>query len=96
MANTYVEEQRELLTFISKLSSMLCFNVSKFPWISNVSRRPSFIFRWLLSTFTDEGDAVIDVFAGCGELGRASKEMFCHYLGVESDDYLAHNVLEDI
>ncbi|MCO5571027.1 hypothetical protein L7F22_024758 [Adiantum nelumboides] len=37
----------------------------------------------------DEGDAIVDIFAGCGGLGRAVQELKRNYLGIENDAELA-------
>ena len=42
-----------------------------------------------MQTFTNEMDGVLDIFAGCGELGIACQELGRHYLGIENDEELA-------
>ncbi|MCO5612395.1 hypothetical protein L7F22_066662 [Adiantum nelumboides] len=50
---------------------------------------------WLVKTFSDEGDAIVDIFAGCGGLGRAVQELKRNYLGIENDAELARACLAD-
>ncbi|MCO5554004.1 hypothetical protein L7F22_007530 [Adiantum nelumboides] len=52
-------------------------------------------FTWLVKTFSDEGDAIVDIFAGCGGLGRAVQELKRNYLGIENDAELARACLAD-
>ncbi|KAI5083860.1 hypothetical protein GOP47_0000029 [Adiantum capillus-veneris] len=52
--------------------------------------------RWLLATFTERYDYVLDVFAGCGGLGRASIEEGRHCLCMEIDDVLYEGCLSTI
>lgn len=42
--------------------------------------------RWLLGTFTKQGDVVLDCFAGTGTLARASKSLSRHCVSVEKDE----------
>ncbi len=49
--------------------------------------------RWLLATFTERYDYVLDVFAGCGGLGRASAEDMRHCMCLELDDVLYDGLL---
>ena len=42
-----------------------------------------------MHTFTNEMDAVMDIFAGCGGLGNACQELGKNYLGIENDEELA-------
>lgn len=51
--------------------------------------------RWLVKTFTSDGDAVLDAFAGCGGLGRECQALGRHYLGIESDIELGQACLMD-
>ena len=48
----------------------------------------SYMSRWLLATFTERYDYVLDVFAGCGGLGKASGEDMRHCQCLEIDDVL--------
>ena len=42
--------------------------------------------RWLLGTFTQQGDAVLDCFAGTGTMARACKTLHRHCVSVEYDE----------
>ncbi|MCO5612375.1 hypothetical protein L7F22_066642 [Adiantum nelumboides] len=53
------------------------------------------VYRWLVKTFSDEGDAIVDIFAGCGGLGRAVQEFKKNNLGIENDAELARACLAD-
>lgn len=55
----------------------------------------AWLYRWLLKTFTSEGDVILDAFAGCGGLGRECEELHRHYLGIENDLELGHACLMD-
>lgn len=48
-----------------------------------------------METFSSEGDSVLDVFAGCGGLGRACQELKRHYMGIENDMEVAKACLGD-
>ena len=39
--------------------------------------------------FTNEKDAILDIFAGCGGPSIACQELGMHYLGIENDEELA-------
>lgn len=60
--------------------------------VGGAERSPMF-FRWLLHTFTNERDVVLDIFAGCGGLGHASQELRRHYLGIDNDTQLVKGPL---
>lgn len=51
------------------------------------------MIRWLLATFTQWYDYVLDVFAGCGGLARASMEEMRHCMCLEVDDELYQGCL---
>lgn len=51
------------------------------------------MFRWLLATFTEPHDYVLDVFSGCGGLGRACVEDMRHCMCLELDDVLYEKCL---
>ena len=53
-------------------------------------------FRWLLATFTTRYDYVLDVFGGCGGLGRASAEDGRHCLCMENDELLYRECLSPL
>ena len=46
------------------------------------------LYIWLVQTFANEMDAILDIFAGCGGLGVACQELGRHYLGIENDEEL--------
>ena len=46
------------------------------------------MFRWLLSTFTEPHDYVLDMFVGRGGLGRTFVEDMRHCMCLELDDVL--------
>ncbi|KAI5082784.1 hypothetical protein GOP47_0002527 [Adiantum capillus-veneris] len=52
------------------------------------AERTSVFFWLLLATFTERCDYVLDVFAGCGDLGKASVEDLRHCICLELDDVL--------
>lgn len=41
--------------------------------------------RWLLGTFTEVGDAVLDCFAGCGGMAQQCRNLKRHCVSVEID-----------
>ncbi len=55
-----------------------------------------FNYSWLLATFTEEDDHVIDVFAGCGGLGIACAKEIRHCLMLEADFFVFSECLEKI
>ncbi|MCO5587870.1 hypothetical protein L7F22_041822 [Adiantum nelumboides] len=52
-----------------------------------VERTPSF-FSWMLATFTDEDDHVLDLFMGCGALCDACSKEMQHCLMLEGDYFV--------
>ncbi|MCO5583090.1 hypothetical protein L7F22_036997 [Adiantum nelumboides] len=48
-----------------------------------------------ITVVLQEGDAVVDVMAGCGELGRVCHRIRRHYFGVEDDPDVADACLQD-
>ena len=54
------------------------------------------MLRWILATFTDPYDYVLDVFAGCGGLGRACAEDMRHCMCLEIDDVLFQGCLSQM
>ncbi|MCO5594056.1 hypothetical protein L7F22_048077 [Adiantum nelumboides] len=51
-------------------------------------------FSWLLATFTDEDDHVLDIFAGCGGLGMACTQKMRHCLMLQGDFLIFSKCLE--
>jgi site-specific DNA-methyltransferase (adenine-specific) len=49
-------------------------------------QKPAWLMERLLLPFTDEGDEVLDVFAGTGTLGVVSKRLNRNYTGIEYID----------
>ncbi|MCO5612982.1 hypothetical protein L7F22_067255 [Adiantum nelumboides] len=62
-------------------------------YIRGGAERSAMFFKWLVKTFSDEGDAIVDIFAGCGGLRRAVQELKRNYLGIENDAELARACL---
>ena len=54
------------------------------------------VVRWLLTTFTERHDFVLDVFAGCGGLGMASRDEGRHCMLLELDALLHGSCLSTI
>lgn len=52
--------------------------------------------RWLLETFTLEKDHVLDIFAGCGGLGKACANGARHCLCMEGDFFVYNECLTRI
>ena len=52
--------------------------------------------RWLLKTFTKPRDSVIDVFAGCGELGFENKTLLQHCFCMDKDPRVYRACLENM
>ena len=51
---------------------------------------------WLLATFTQQENHVVDVFAGCGGLGAACSRDFRHCLLLELDTFAFSECLEKL
>lgn len=52
------------------------------------TEKPISLMRYLIESFTDEGDTILDPFAGSGPTLVAAKQLGRDYIGVElSDDY---------
>ncbi|KAI5084811.1 hypothetical protein GOP47_0000980 [Adiantum capillus-veneris] len=54
------------------------------------------LYRWLLATFTDDSDYVLDVFSRCGGLGKACGEVYRYYLCLEGDDIVYEECLKKV
>ena len=47
---------------------------------------PYVLHRWMLGTFTTQGDVVLDYFAGTGKLAKACLQLQRHCISVEMDE----------
>lgn len=60
------------------------------------AERSKKFFNWLLATFTQHEDYVIDVFPGCGGLGADCSQDLRHCLRLELDAFVFNECLEKI
>ncbi|MBN3729510.1 site-specific DNA-methyltransferase [Burkholderia sp. Tr-20390] len=49
------------------------------------TQKPLALIEWLVSTFTNEGDTVLDNCMGSGTTGEACRNLRRHFVGMESD-----------
>ena len=47
-----------------------------------------------MQTFTNEKDAVLDIFVGCGGFANACQELGRHYLGIDKDEELVGAIFQ--
>lgn len=50
------------------------------------TQKPVPLFEWLISTYTNEGDTVLDNCMGSGTTGVACKKTGRHFIGIEKDE----------
>jgi DNA modification methylase len=50
------------------------------------TQKPEFIMEWLVKTYTNEGDTVLDNCMGSGTTGVACKKTGRHFIGIEKDE----------
>jgi len=49
------------------------------------TEKPIDLLRWLIRTFTNDGDIVLDCFMGCGSTGVACKREHRRFVGIEKE-----------
>lgn len=59
-------------------------------------QKPEWLMERLLLPFTDEGDEVLDMFAGTGTLGVVCKRLNRNYTGIEQDEQIFRAAKERI
>ena len=50
------------------------------------TQKPIALYEWLLKTYTNEGDTVLDPCMGSGTTGAACKSLFRNFIGIERDE----------
>lgn len=50
------------------------------------TQKPVALLEWLIKTYTNEGDTVLDFTMGSGTTGVACKNLNRHFIGIELDD----------
>jgi DNA modification methylase len=58
-------------------------------WHNHPTQKPLRLLRYLVDTYTSEGDTILDCFAGPGTTGVAARERNRHYILVEIDKHYA-------
>ncbi|MCO5595518.1 hypothetical protein L7F22_049563 [Adiantum nelumboides] len=58
------------------------------------AERTPFFFSWMLATFTDKNDHILDLFASCGALGNACSKEMRHCLMLEGDFLVSSECLQ--
>lgn len=53
---------------------------------SHPTQKPLELIKYLIKTYTNEGDIVIDTFMGSGTTGIACKELNRKFIGIELDE----------
>lgn len=54
------------------------------------TQKPVALLEWLISTYTNPGDTVLDPVMGSGTTGVACKRLGRHFIGIEKDDTYFH------
>ena len=50
------------------------------------TQKPIEMFEWLVKTYSDEGDLVVDPFAGSGTTLKSAQNLNRQYLGAEKEE----------
>lgn len=66
-------------------------NILEFNCVNNYSRlhssqKPVDLLEYLIKTYTDDGDIVLDNCMGSGSTGVASKNLNRNFIGIENDE----------
>lgn len=74
-------------------------NVLDFKCVDNYSRvhvnqKPVELLEYLIKTYLNEGDVVLDCFAGSGSTLVAAKNLNRHYIGIEKEENYYNIILE--
>lgn len=74
-------------------------NVLDFKCVDNYSRvhvnqKPVELLEYLIKTYSDEGDVVLDCFAGSGSTLVAAKNLNRRYIGIEKEENYYKIILE--
>lgn len=74
-------------------------NILEFSCVNNYQRvhpsqKPVDLLKYLISTYTKEGETVLDCFAGSGSTGVAAKELNREFIGIEKELEIFNTMIE--
>ena len=83
----YTEDGTRFPTSVLKISN---WNGALFGKTENATKHPTQkpleLMEWLIKTFTNEGDTILDNCMGSGTTGVACKKLNRHFIGIEKDE----------
>lgn len=66
-------------------TDILYFNREKMGSTDHAAQKPVLLLEWLVKTFTNEGDTVLDFVMGSGSTGVACQNLNRNFIGIEID-----------
>jgi site-specific DNA-methyltransferase (adenine-specific) len=75
-------------------TTVLKFNRVERP--KHPTQKPVDLLEWLIRSYTNEGDIVLDNCMGIGSTGRAAKNMKRKFIGIEKDETYYENAVKFI
>ena len=66
-------------------TDILYFNREKMGSTDHAAQKPVLLLEWLVKTFTNEGDIVLDFVMGSGSTGVACQNLNRNFIGIEID-----------
>lgn len=78
-------------------TDLLYFNREKLGTTDHAAQKPVLLLEWLIKSFTNEGDTVLDFVMGSGSTGVACQKTNRNFIGIEIDPkyyYISKNRIE--